>query len=186
MKKNLKNKGFTRLVDFKEATPSRTKGASLKLTTGFMMVEVIVAVSIIAVSVLAAMLVAQKSIQLSQRSISVSQAEYLIEEGAEAVRIIRDNGWNNITTLAVSTNYNLDFSGNTWVVTSDPSSIDLERFTRTVKFLNVNRDGTTGDIVEGGGTLDSGTKLVTVTVSWYENGQQVVRNLSFYIMDIFS
>lgn len=186
MKERLnKKKDFTRLVDFGDAISSRTKSASPKLTTGFMMVEVLVAVSIISVSILAAMMVAQKSIQLSQRSLGMSQATYLLEEGAEATRIVRDNGWNNISAQAVDTDYCLAFQNGTWNLNSNLTDCQIGSFTRTVRFINVNRDATTGDIVSAGGVLDSGTKLVTVSVSWNNGGQQVIKNLSFYLMNIF-
>jgi len=187
MKKDIKNKKrFTRLVDFGDAISSRTKSASPKLTTGFMMVEILIAISIMAVSILAAMLVAQKSIQLSQRSLGLSQATYLLEEGAEATRITRDNSWNNISAQAINTDYCLAFFNSTWNLTANLTDCQIGSFTRTIRFMNVNRDSVTGDIVSAGGVLDAGTKLVTVSVSWSNGGQQVVKNLSFYIMNIFS
>ena len=66
-------------------------------------------------------------------------------------------------------------------------------FTRTVVLADVNRDtsvdpntSTSKDIVSSGGALDSGTKLITVTVSWTEGGATITKNLKFYIIDIFS
>ena len=80
-----------------------------KISGGFMMVEVIVAISIIVVSVLAAMSVTQKSIFVSRQALHVKEASFLLEEGAESVRIIRDNSWNNISALNVGTDYYLIF-----------------------------------------------------------------------------
>lgn len=45
-KKNKKNGGFTRLVDFGDAISSRTKSASSKLTTGFTIIETMIALSV--------------------------------------------------------------------------------------------------------------------------------------------
>lgn len=151
-------------------------------TRGFMTVEVIVAVSIIVISVLAAMAVAEKSIYVSRQALHVSQATFLLEEGAEAVRIIRDNAWGNISSLSTGTNYYPTFSG-TWTLSTTPATIGI--FTRTVMVANVNRDATTGDIAVSGEN-DAGTKLITITVSWIESGQAMSKTLSFYIMDIFS
>src|SRR3989344_1744694 len=97
--------GFTRLVDFSDAISSRTKSASPKFTTGFMMVEVLIVSSIITVSILAAMAVSQKSIFVSRQAFHASQAAFLLEEGAEAVRILRDNAWTNISSLTAGTTY---------------------------------------------------------------------------------
>lgn len=155
--------------------------------TGFMMVEVIVAVAIISVSILTAMSISQKSIQLSYRSLHTTQATFLLEEGAEAVRIIRDNAWTNISNKIVDTKYFLAFPVNTWVL--DTNATEVGKFNRSVKFFNVYRNTTSGDIVpEGssGASIDTGTKLVTVTIIWAEGGQEFTKELSFYLMDVFS
>jgi Tfp pilus assembly protein PilV len=149
---------------------------------GFMMIEVLVAVSIITASVLTAMAVAQKSIVLSQRSVHMTQAGFLLEEGAEAVRILRDNNWTNISNLSLNTDYYLSFNGSTWILNTTPSQIG--KFTRKITFSGVYRDAS-GDIAEAG-SLDSGTKLVTVTVTWNEGVNVVSKDLKFYILDIFS
>lgn len=156
-----------------------------------MVVEIIVAISIITVSILAAMTVAQKSIYVSRQSFHTTQVAFLLEEGAEVVRILRDNAWTNISSLTVGTTYYPKFSGDTWTLTTISSDGTVGIFTRTVSVANVNRDNTVGtstskDIVSSGGTFDSGTKLITVTVSWLEGGQTITKTLQFYITDIFS
>ncbi|MFA5932166.1 MAG: hypothetical protein WC793_02205 [Candidatus Paceibacterota bacterium] len=155
----------------------------IKLTTGFMIVEILVAISIITVSLLAAMAVTQKSVSVSHQAFRSAQAAFLLEEGAEAVRTLRDNAWTNISSLTVNTNYYPIFSAGTWTLSTTPNTIDV--FTRTVSITSVNRDNTTKDIASVG-TDDPGTKLITVTVSWVEGGVTVTKTLQFYIMDIFS
>jgi len=150
---------------------------------GFLMVEVLVASSIIVVVILSAMTVAQKSISLSRQSINATQAAFLLEEGAEAVRIRRDNAWSNISSLTAGTNYYPLFSGGTWTLSASASTVDI--FTRKVVISNVNRNASSGDI-SSVGVNDPGTKLVTVTVSWDQNGQTISKVMSFYILDIFS
>jgi type II secretory pathway pseudopilin PulG len=150
---------------------------------GYMVVEILVAASIITVSVLAATAVAQKSIYVARQSFHATQAGFLLEEGAEAVRTLRDNSWTNISGLSVNTNYYPTFSGGTWTLSSTPNAVDT--FTRTVSIASVNRDNTTKDI-SSTGTDDLGTKLVTVTVSWKEGGTTVSKILQFYITNIFS
>ena len=147
------------------------------------MIEVVVASSIIAVAVLATMAVAEKSIRVSVQGVHTAEASFLLEEGAEAVRILRDNGWSNISSLNNATNYYPDFSGGTWTLSTTSSPVGI--FTRKVNIASVNRDNTTNDIAAVG-IDDPGTKLITVTVSWSERGSAVSRTLSFYIMDIFS
>ncbi|KKR62806.1 hypothetical protein A2643_00560 [Candidatus Nomurabacteria bacterium RIFCSPHIGHO2_01_FULL_39_220] len=137
-----------------------------KFTTGFMVIEVLIASSIITVSILAAMAVAQKSVYVSRQAFHVSQAAFLLEEGAENARIARDNAWSNVTALN--------------------SSETVGIFTRTAVASSVNRDNATKDIVTSGGTSDAGTKLITVTVSWKEGGTTVTKTLQFYLTDVFS
>jgi len=167
----------------------KIKEICLLTKRGFMIVEVLVAASIITASILAAMAVAQKSVYVSRQSFHATQTAFLLEEGAEAVRILRDNAWSNISSLTVGTNYYPTFSGGTWTLSATPNAVGI--FTRTVTIANVNRDtssdpNTGKDIVSSGGALDVGTKLITVTVSWVEGGTMVSKTLNFYIMDVFS
>ena len=148
-----------------------------------MVIEVLVAVSIITVSILAAMAVAQKSVYVSRQAFHATQAAFLLEEGAEAVRIQRDNGWANISSFSAGTNYYPTFSAGTWTLSETANTVGI--FTRTVSISSVNRDDTTKDIASSGAD-DPGTKLVTVTVSWPEGGVTVTKTLRFYVMDIFS
>ncbi|HTE48504.1 MAG TPA: hypothetical protein VK675_01190 [Candidatus Paceibacterota bacterium] len=134
-------------------------------TTGFMTVEVLVAVSIITVSLLAASAVAQKSIYVSRQAFHSTQAAFLLEEGAENARIARDNAWSNVSSL------------------NGAEQIGI--FTRTVVASDVNRDNTTKNIAATG-TDDPGTKLITVTLSWIEGGVTISKTLQFYLSDIFS
>lgn len=147
------------------------------------MVEVLMTISIITISVLGFMSVAQKSIYLSRQSTHTVQAGFLLEEGAEATRIIRDNGWNNISSLTSGTNYYLSFNGATWTLSTTLNTVGI--FTRRITISNINRDNSTSDI-SSTGTDDPSTKLITVNVSWLEGTTAVSKNLSFYISDIFS
>lgn len=148
-----------------------------------MIIEVLVAMSIITVSILVTMAVSQKSVFISRQSFHVSQATFLLEEGAEVVRILRDNDWTNISSLTIGVDYYPIFSAGTWTLSTDSSTIGI--FTRKVVVSSVIRDDTTGDI-SGSGTLDNGTKLITTTVSWDEGGDTINKTLQFYIMNIFS
>jgi Tfp pilus assembly protein PilV len=156
---------------------------------GFMAVEILVAVSIIAISILAAMTVSQESIYVSRQAFHATQAGFLLEEGGEAVRIFRDdNTWANFMTIFnTSSTYYIPATISSWTaslpIISSGNLID-NFFTRTVTFANVNRNNTTQDI-SSTGTNDPGTKLVTITVSWPEGGNTITKTLQFYVMDIF-
>ena len=147
------------------------------------MVEILVAASIIAISILAAMAVSQKALQVSRQALHTAQAAFLLEEGAEAVRIVRDNGWGAISSLTSGAAYFPVFSGGTWTLSATPNSVGI--FTRTMSVASVKRDNATGDIASTGAD-DPGTKLITVSISWPEGGMTKTKSLQFYIMDIFS
>ncbi|OGI86094.1 hypothetical protein A3A01_01560 [Candidatus Nomurabacteria bacterium RIFCSPLOWO2_01_FULL_39_17] len=149
---------------------------------GSLMVEVIVVVSIVTVSILVALTVAQKSIYLARQSLHHSQSAFLLEEGAEAVKVIRDNAWSGISSLTLSTDYYLSFSGDTWTLSTTPSQVGA--FTRRIVFSSAYRDA--NQDLAPSGTLDDQTRLVTVTVSWTEGAQTLSKTLQFYLTDLFS
>lgn len=159
-----------------------TNKKNIKSNKGFIIVEILVAASIITMSVLSATVVANKSINVSRQALHATQAAFLLEEGAEAVRINRDNAWSNISGLTVGSNYYPSWNGTTWTIASGTGTVGI--FTRRIVLSSVNRDGN-GDIAAAG-TLDPRTKLVTVTVTWNQAGITVTKTLSFYIADIFT
>lgn len=158
------------------------KNPKIFFERGSLLVEVVIVVSIITASVLSASAVAQKSIYLARQSLHQSQVAFLLEEGAEAVRIVRDNSWSNISSLSLSTDYYLVFSSGTWTLSTTPSQIGI--FTRKVVFSPAYRDGNQN--LASSGTLDSQTILVTVSVSWVDGEQALSKTMQFYLADIFS
>ncbi|HWC57510.1 MAG TPA: hypothetical protein VG621_00960 [Candidatus Paceibacterota bacterium] len=149
---------------------------------GFFLIEVVVAASIIATVLIFLLGAIQDSVDASRTSLERTQASYLLEEGAEAVKAIRDGGWSTISALDNATPYALSWSGSAWsLTTSSPETIDA--FTRTVTFDAVSRDSS-DTIVASGGTLDAGTRKVTITVSWNAAGGSTSVILPFYIANI--
>ena len=86
-----KKRGFTQLVDFGDAISSRTEGASPKFTTGFTLVEMLVAISIFSVSILGLMSVLASGIAGANFAKQKVTATYLAQEGIEYLRNKRDN-----------------------------------------------------------------------------------------------
>ncbi len=150
---------------------------------GFMMVELLVIAAVLVMLIISASAVAQKGIEVSRRSLHQMQASLILEEGAEIVRILRDNNWTNISGPTALSYYYASFSNGTWSVSQTPSAIGI--FTRRIVFSDVYRDASTQDIVSSGGVLDTGTKLVTVSVGWTEGTTVMEKNIKFYITDLF-
>jgi len=92
------------------------------------------------------------------------KAVFLVEEGLESVRAIRDIDWDTeIDSLTIDTPYYLSFSDGRWQLSTTQSYVDGTH-ERIVTFEAVNRD-VDGRIVTSGGTLDPDTKKVIVSVS---------------------
>jgi Tfp pilus assembly protein PilV len=155
-----------------------------KHTRGFFLIEVIVAATIITVVLIYVLGSIQKSVEVSQRALEKTQASYLLEEGAEAIKGIRDNAWSNVANLTVGATYYLSWNGSAWTTTTTPETINT--FTRSFTVSAVSRDATTSDIVSSGGVSDIGTKLVTVKTSWTPPSGTRSETLSFYISNIRS
>ena len=82
-----------------------------------------------------------------------------LNEAQEVIRVIRANGWSNLSPGT----YHAIVSGSTWILTSGPELID-NNFTRQIIIGDVKRDSN-GNIAQDG-TLDPSTKLITISVSW--------------------
>jgi len=150
---------------------------------GFLLVEVIVGVSILAFCLLGIISVGQGFLRLSFQSFQGTQANFLLEEGAEVTRAFRDMGWGNISGLTAGTKYYLTYSGGKWATSTAVSKID-HVFYRYVTVSNVNRDDTTADIVASGGTLDTETRKVTVNVSWLSSMGTSTKTAMLYLTNI--
>ena len=150
---------------------------------GFLTVELVLGVTIAVVVIVSIFNLMQISLRISNDSVDKTVSAYLVEEGAEAMKILRDNNWSNISSLSSGTTYYLNFSSNTWSTTTTANTIG--KFTRRVSVSDVYRDS--NDDISSSGTLDSGTKEVTIEVSWTNSvGSTKTETVTFYITDLYS
>lgn len=150
---------------------------------GFGLVEIMIASSIITVGMVG--LISSYSIYLKYAFANMNnvQAAYLAEEGLEAMTFLRDNGWaSKIVTLATSTDYYLEFSNNTWKTTATEQLIDAT-YLRTIQLADIERD-VNGTLVTSGGTYDPNTKLVTVTVKYFQGHATTTRSMTTYLTNL--
>lgn len=158
--------------------------AKKKTMAGFSLVEAIVGISIFSVFIFSSMLAMQLSQKTASESVRNIQTSFLLEEGVDAVKILRDSSWgSNIANLAVGTNYYLNYNGTIWVSSSANVYID-GIFERKFVLSNVYRDA--NDDISSSGTLDAGTKKATISVSWLGRTGTTTKNASFYITNLFS
>lgn len=153
------------------------------MSGGIGLIEAVAGISIISVFIFSLMLASQLSQKIVGESVKNIQAYFLLEEGVDAVKILRDTGWSSgIGSLAVGTNYFFSYNGTTWVSTNSNVYID-SIFERKFSLNNVYRDA--NDDIAGSGTLDSGTKKATVNVSWRGRTGTTTKSASFYLTDLF-
>jgi type II secretory pathway pseudopilin PulG len=154
---------------------------------GFELVEVVLAAGILSVTLLAIISIAGRSIVVSRRALETYTASTLLEEGAEAVRIVRDGGWVGVSTLVPGATYYpvYDLGTDSWSLSTNSADGVIGVYTRSVVMTAVERDAS-DEIVSSGGANDPGTKLFTESVSWPGgDGTTRTRTLAFYLMDIF-
>ncbi len=143
--------------------------------------EVVIAVGIISIALFSLAGVSGTALRISEENAKNFQADFLLEEGMEAARVLRDSSWNrNIVPLSIGTNYYLNFSNNEWQATTTPSAFVDGIFARSFSFQSVYRD-VNDDIVSSGGILDSNTKKITVSVSWFSRNATTTKSISTYI-----
>jgi len=130
--------------------------------TGQLLVELLIAIGLMAVFLPALLTAYVTSTQGTVQQENRVRASTLLRESEEAVRVVRENGW---TSFANNGTYHPEISGSSWSLVLGNETV--ENLTRQIEIANVYRDAN-GDIVETGGQLDPSTKLITVTISWDE------------------
>src|SRR3989338_3862684 len=140
-----------------------------KNNRGMALIEIVIGASIISVGILAISTAYNTYVQHAFANEKNIQAAYILEEGLEAVTLLRDKGWNaNIKLLSTTTT---------------PQYID-GTFLRNIAITDVKRD--LNDRIATAGTYDPNTKLVTATVSYFQGHGTTTRSLSTYIANIYN
>lgn len=149
------------------------------------LIEVIVGTAIMVSSMVAIIGVYGGLTSLSLRNTPKVQAAMLLEEGSEILKIMRDTGWSSkIGSLTNGTTYRFVWQNSAWTSTTSVQMID-STFDRTFVLSAVNRDASY-NIVTSGGTLDTGTKKATISVSWRDGSATTTRSVELYIFNTFS
>lgn len=152
---------------------------------GVSLVEVVVATALLFLALTGLVTAYNMFVRVGVTTTKTIQAAYLLEEGVEAVVSMRDFGWTaNIASLTPGNNYFLFWNGSRWLSTTTVSKID-NFYTRSFVLENVSR-GSGDAIVTSGGTVDAGTKKLTVSISWQSAATTTSRTISTYITNLFS
>lgn len=114
-----------------------------------------------------------------------AQAVFIAEEGVELMRYLRDDSWANIQSLTNGTPYYLTISTTT-IATSTTLSLIDGVFTRRIVSYPAYRATSGNDLVASTSavakSVDTDTKLITVTVSWGASSSTV--SLSTYLTNL--
>lgn len=156
-----------------------------KTLAGFSLIEIIIASSILLLTVVSIFSAFALALSTSSKNTAKVQAAFLLEEGHEALRNMRDFGFDaNIAPLTNGTNYRLVWENNRWQSTTTNTFID-GKFDRFFSLSAVGRDAD-HNIVSSGGTVDANTKKVTVSVSWSNGQATTTKTMESYVSNIFS
>lgn len=128
--------------------------------SGYSLIELLVAIGLfsVLVSVLFSGFIASRDGQPQQEQ--RFKASTLLQETLEAVRVVREAGWEDFAENGVF--HPQSFQGS-WQLASGPETID--GFTRSVTISDVYRDND-GAIASSDHKLDPSTKKIDISVSW--------------------
>jgi len=161
------------------------KNFSSQKNKGFSLLEIVIASAILLLVTVTVFSSFATALSVSSKNTASLQAAFLLEEGHEALRNMRDWGYSTyIGSLSNNTPYRLAWESNHWMATTSTALID-GKFDRTFTLNTVNRDAS-HNIVASGGSVDANSKKVTVSVSWRSGNSTTTRTMESYVSNIFS
>lgn len=151
--------------------------------SGVSLVEVLVGVALFLIAVLFLTSSYLKYLEATFRTIPNIQAIYLLEEGVEALKIMRGSSWSGqIVPLADGTEYYFYWTGTTWSATTTP--IYVGGMKRTLVMSPVYRD--INNDIDLSGSFDADTKKGTFTVEWSRKNATSSKTVDIIIANIFA
>lgn len=157
-----------------------------KINQGFSLIEIVFAIGILTMSLVSVSMFYKKLLDVSQDTTRHIQSGYILEEGLEAIRLMRDASWaSQILTLSTTTTYYFYWSGTNWIATKTPQVIE-DTFTRSFTVSDVYRDGS--DNIASAGTYGTGTVKIRVSNVWMRKAgrQNATDTAETYITNLFS
>lgn len=146
---------------------------------GFGIIEIVICISILVITFWSFTGIAQYCLKIQEQSKTKIQAMNLAAETIESVRSIRNESWDNISSLLLETKYYPVISENKWTLTLNNPGLISGTYDRSVTLERVYRDA--NDNISESGTEDDQTKKITALVEWNDRGQTKQINLSTYL-----
>lgn len=149
---------------------------------GSSLVEVVIGAGILSVVALAFLGTLSTLVGFHQKDMLSIKGTLLAEEGIEAVRFIKGSGWTNLSSIPAGQDRYLALGPSSWSVSQTPEVVDGVFF-RSFRLSPVMRNAS-DDIVSAGGTVDSDTFLVDVSVAWNWRGATTTAIYKAYVTNI--
>lgn len=151
----------------------QTNNNNFLYSKGQSLIELLIAMGIVAILMPAFLIGFSATREGRAQQDQRIQAIAYMREAAEAVRIIRDNGWSSIATNGTFCPQPV-VGGTTWQLATFPQNSTCDTpasgFTRKIVIADAYRNNTTYVIDPNGSSSstfdDSSTKAVTISVSW--------------------
>ncbi len=151
---------------------------------GFGLVEMLVGAAVLSVSMFSISNFFQTILVASRTTQDVVQGDYLLEEGVEVAKLLRDTSYkSNLGKMSTTTAYYFSWNGTNWATTTVNTLID-GKFERKLTLTDVKRDADKD--IAATGDYDPDTKLVSVSVSWRGSSGTTTRSIQAYITNIFN
>ena len=146
---------------------------NFRINFGFSVVEIVVAASIFLVTIAAFIVSFDTLRSLDSHTEDRTLAALLLEEGGEAVLLLRDLSWeDNIAGADIDTTYYLYWDGSNYVL-SEEEIVISSRYVRTVVFSRAYRDGS--GYLSSTGSEDENTRRAVVSIVSAIDGTEIVK-----------
>lgn len=151
----------------------------MKMKRGFSIIEIIIACAIFLGTVTAFVAASEILRDLQARAEDKTAAALLLEEGAEAILLLRDLGWDaHFGSLTLESPYSLYWDGDSYELSG--SDVEIGGYLRRVVFSEVLRDG--GGAYSSSGTVDPDSlkaeiEILTIDGESIETGAMLVHNI---------
>ena len=153
------------------------KNQKQKQNKGLGLLELLVVIAIISFALTSLVGLGNYALRISHNLKQNIIATNLASETIEAVKAMKNESWNNLSSLNLETSYYPAQSGQKWIAA--PGAETINGLTRQFVLSRVFRD--TNDDIAPSGNLDPETKKIIATVSWIEKGKSEQISLTAYL-----
>jgi len=137
---------------------------TVKKNSGFSLLEIVVAMAILVIFIVAVLALVMVNFSSWQRSQEILKAENLNNEAGEALRAVKERAWNEIVYRQSAVSH----AGGFWQLAGEGTSEQVDGFTRTISFSPIYRDSNLAIVSASspGAYLDVLCQMFNSDVAW--------------------